>query len=186
MKRRWPLLLAVPALAALQLTFLRMEDRGSPDIVEASNAPTYTVDDAKLARYDSDGDLALRGHADHVEYYDDRSAQAAGLSLETLNDGKTGWHLVSPTASMPAGQDRYLLEGPVVVTGNWPDTGEPVRVDSTQVWVDPDIHQFFSATPVTIQGQTRQGSAVGMRADWDSHRLLLQRDVKMTYVAAHS
>lgn len=175
-------LLAVGGLAALQFTFLRLDDSGSiaPDI--AVGPPRYTVSGAQLTRHDRNGDPNLRGTAANVEYFDDESGRATTLHLDLIADGRPNWQLDTPTATLPAGQHRYLLEDAVQVRGIWPDTGEPVRVDSTQVWVDPDTRSFYSDTPVQVSSAARNGTAVGMRGDWLSHRLQLEKDVRMSYV----
>jgi len=185
-RRRWAILLLIlPVLAAVQLTFLRMDDGGTPTETDRAIAPTYTVSGAEIMRFDITGDPVLHATASSVTYFDDQSAQASTLHLDTLRGGAVAWQLDSPTGSMPAHQHRYLLEGPVHVVGRWPDTGETVAVDGTEVWVDPETHEFFSATPVALHSASRNGDAVGMRADWQTHRLQLLRDVRMSYVVAH-
>lgn len=178
-----PLTLAAAGLGALLLTFDRYERNLLPALQEGGTPPRYTVSDADLTRYDADGTATLRGHASSIEYFDDDSGHAVDVSVDLLEDNAVAWHLTSDTAVQPAHERRILLDSPVVASGHWPDNGEAVTIDSSQVWIDPDAHIFQSQTPVSAQSKSRQGTAVGMLADWQTQRLRLLHDVKMTYVA---
>ena len=183
MKRYVLALMAIPVLGALLYTFQRVDEGGAIVPVETVALPRYTVYDATLMRFDNDGAATLRGKATSVAYFDDESGHATNLQADTLADDEVTWHLTSPTATMPAHDRRILLEGPVVANGQWPDTGEDLTVDTTQVWVDTDAHQFDSRQPVKLQSASRNGTAVGLRVDWQDRRMQLLHNVKMTYAA---
>jgi LPS export ABC transporter protein LptC len=184
MKRYVLPLLAIPVLGALLYTFQRVDEGGTIVPAEAVALPRYTVYDAVLTRFDTDGSATLRGKASSVAYFDDESGHATDLQADMLADDEATWHLSSPTATMPARDRRILLEGPVVANGRWPDSGEDLTVGATQVWVDTDTHQFDSRQGVTLKSASRNGSAVGVRVDWQDRRMQLLHNVKMTYVTA--
>jgi lipopolysaccharide export system protein LptC len=77
-----------------------------------------------------------------------------------------------------------MLDGPVVATGQWPDSGETVTVRTDWLWVEPDLHQIQTDAPVKLQSPSRNGSAVGLRSDWSARRLQLLHNVNMTYQTA--
>jgi LPS export ABC transporter protein LptC len=184
-KRQWVLwLAAVPILGAVLYTLQRADQAETITETAATALPRYIVRNAQLTRYDTDGSATLHAAASSIEYFDDDSSQAHDLQAELLSDGEATWHLSSPTGTMPPREHRILLGGPVLASGEWPDNGAPLSVDTTQVWVDPDSHQFETREPLTINGEARHGSAVGMRVNWDERRLQLLHNVKMTYVVA--
>ena len=184
MKRQWVLLAAVPVLGSVLLTLQRADQSESASEVAPVALPRYIARDATLTRFDAEGAVALRGSASSVEYFDDDSGQARDLQLELPSEeGGTQWQLSSPTGTMPAHEHRILLDGAVNARGEWPDTGEPLTLDTTQVWIDTDTHQFESREAVQINSQSRTGNAVGMRVNWEERHLQLLHNVKMTYVA---
>ncbi len=183
MKRQWVMVAAVPVLAAVLYTLQRADESESSVQVAAAALPRYVARDATLTRFDMDGAAALRGTASSVEYFDDDSGQATDLQADLLAEGDAQWHLSAPAGTMPAHERRIRLDGPVLAKGEWPDTGSPLTVDTTQVWIDPDAHQFETRETVHLNSEARFGTAVGMRVDWDERHLQLLHNVKMTYVA---
>ena len=182
-KPAWTWLAAVPILAALIYSFERQEAGESLQTEEVAVLPRYTLTDADLVRYNSDGDMVLRGKASSIEYFDDDSRHAADLDADLLSDSEVRWHLTSPTATEPQKDRRILLEDKVVAKGQWPDSEEPLTATTSRVWVDPETRQFETSEPVAVDSEDRKGTAIGMRVDWQEHRLQLLRSVKMTYAA---
>jgi LPS export ABC transporter protein LptC len=179
-----PLLLLLPALGALLYTFQHMEANHTTVPVELPTPPRYTLTDADLVRYDSDGTPSLHGEAHTVEYFDDDSGHATQVQVDLLgDDNEVAWHLISATALQPPHDKRILLDSPVLATGRWPDSGEAVTVTTAKVWIDPNSHVFQTDQPVAARSATRTADAIGMNADWLAQRLRLLRDVKTVYVA---
>ena len=183
MKRQWVMLAAVPVLAAVLYTLQRADESESSVEISPAALPRYVAHDATLTRFDTDGTATLRGSASSVEYFEDDSGQAHDLQVDLLADGEPQWHLSSPTGTMPARERRILLDGPVLAKGEWPDSDSPLTVDTTQVWIDPDTHQFETRDAVRLNSEARYGTADGMRVNWDERHLQLLHNVKMTYVA---
>jgi LPS export ABC transporter protein LptC len=182
-KRQWVLLAAVPVLGAVLLTLQRADQSESTAEMTPAALPRYTARQATLSRFDAEGVNTLRGTADSVEYFDDDSSQAADLHVDLISDGAVQWQLAAPTGTMPPHERRILLGGPVNAKGEWPDNGVPMTIDTTQVWVDTDSHQFETRERVNVNSEARYGTAVGMRVNWDERHLQLLHNVKMTYVA---
>lgn len=175
-------LLLIPLLGGLFYTFQRMDNSlvESPEAPSAS-LPRYTLSGATLTRFDADGEPNLRGKADAIEYYDDQSGHAHNLQVDLVADDDSAWHLTSPTATLPPHQRRFMLDGPVVASGQWPDNGEDVALHTDRLWVDPDRHEIDTDAAVEVQSRSRSGTAVGLRSDWVARSMQLLHNVKMTY-----
>lgn len=174
-------LLLVPALGGLFYTFQRM-DNSSPETPEApTTLPRYTLSDAELTRFDTDGGISLSGQAETIDYFDDQSGRAQNLVMDLLTDDDKTWHVTAPAANLPAHQRRFMLEGPVVANGQWPDNGENVAVHTDRLWIDPDRHEIDTDAPVDLRSPMRNGTAVGLRSDWDEQTLQLLHNVHMIY-----
>lgn len=182
MKRKLvvPLLLVAAAIG-LFLTLKHLDEGARVEVASSGAAPRYTLVDASWTRYDADGQPALTGQASQIVYYDDRSGTAETLEVEALGIGGAPWHLSAPSAVLPAGQRRFELQGDVEVTGKWPDNGEDLHASTADLWIDPDAHQFQTDAPVAWDSDSREGSSLGLRADWRARSLTLPRDVKMRY-----
>ncbi len=180
-RRLIPLLL-LPALAGLLYTFQRMDSSGISTPEGPAALPRYTVSSAELTRYDADGSVTLSGQADTIDYFDDQSGRAQNLQVDLVSDDEKTWHLSAPAATLPAHQRRFMLEGPVLANGRWPDSGEDLVVRTDHLWLDPDHHQIDTDAPVELQSPLRSGNAVGLRSDWSQQTLQLLHNVRMTYI----
>lgn len=174
-------LLLIPLLGGLFYTFQRMDN----SIVETPEQPValprYTLSDAELTRYDADGQPSLHGLADTIDYFDDQSGHAHNLRVDLVADDDRTWHLTAPTATLPPHQHRFMLDGPVLAQGEWPDNGEDLALHTDRLWVDPDRREIDTDAPVQVSSASRSGSAVGLRSDWTGQSIQLQHNVKMTY-----
>jgi LPS export ABC transporter protein LptC len=185
-KPGWPRLiplLLIPALGGLFYTFQQMDNAGVTTPEASPNLPRYTVMGADMTRLDADGFPMLHGTADSIDYYDDQSGHAQNLTVDLIDDDNKTWHLTSPAASLPAHQHRFMLEGPVVADGRWPDDDAPLSLHTDHLWVDPDQHLIDTDAPVHLVSTGRNGDAVGMRSNWAAQTLQLLHNVKMTYEA---
>jgi LPS export ABC transporter protein LptC len=178
-------LLLVPALGGLFYTFQHMDNSNVETPEAPVSLPRYTLVNAELTRFDTDGSVSLYGQADTIDYFDDQSGRAQNLLVDLVADGDKTWHLTAPAASLPAHQRRFMLEGPVVANGQWPDSGEKLAVHTDHLWVDPDRHEIDTDAAVDLQSPLRTGNAVGLRSDWTEQTLQLLHNVKMNYEAPH-
>jgi len=174
-------LLLLPALAGLFYTFQRMDNSIVETPEQPASLPRYTLSDAELTRYDAEGQLSLHGLADSIDYFDDQSGHAHNLQLDLVADDDRTWHLSSPTATLPPHQRRFMLDGPVLAQGQWPDNGEDLALRTDRLWVDPDRHEIDTDAAVEVQSKSRNGSATGLRSDWVGQSIQLLHNVTMTY-----
>lgn len=179
--RRVLLPLLAIALAAMLWSLLRLDQEGFVPGPAADKPPRYQIDSATLDRFDADGARVIHGTATHLEYFDDESARARDLDATTYSGEQTGWNVTAPSALLPAKSKRFLLQGDVVARGRWPDSGLPVTVRSTEVWVDPQAHVLSTAENVAVDSDGRSGTATGLEADWVARRFQLLNNVKMRY-----
>lgn len=178
-------LLLVPALAGLFYTFQRMDNSIVETPEQPASLPRYTLGGAELTRYDTDGLPSLHGLADTIDYYDDQSGHAHNLRVDLVADADRTWQLSSPTATLPPHQRRFMLDGPVLAQGQWPDSGENLALRTDRLWVDPDRHEIDTDAAVEVSSASRNGSATGLRSDWTGQSIQLQHNVKMTYLTPH-
>jgi LPS export ABC transporter protein LptC len=180
-------LVAALSIAGMLYTFGMLESGGLQSSEAGSALPRYTLNEAELSRYDSEGEPSLLGRAQSIEYFDDESGRAEQLQVDVLNGEAAPWHLSSPLASLPAGQRpgerKILLQAPVLVSGRWPDNGEALQIETERLWLDADAHQFYTDAAVKLDSRARDGTAVGLRADWRQRSLRLLHDVKLHYDA---
>ena len=175
--------LLVPALAALFYTFERMDNSMVETPSAPSTLPRYTLGTADLVRYDTDGEPYLHGQADSIEYFDDQSGRAHNIQVNLTSDEDHPWHVTSPSATLPPHQHRFMLDGPVLANGVWPDNAEPLSLRTDRLWIDPDRHLIETDAPVEVHSVSRNGNAVGLRSDWVTQSMQLLHNVKMTYQA---
>lgn len=173
--------IAVAALAGLLYTLNRLDEVAVIASTTDDRLPRYTLSNAELTRYDADGQPALRATATSLEYFDDESAQASTLKLDVLSGARTPWHIEAPTGSLAPGSRVMALSGNVTADGQWPDNGEAVSLRTPSLLVDPDRHLLSTDAAVTADSRTRQGSAIGMTANWVQQDLRLINNVKMRY-----
>lgn len=173
--------IAVVALAAVLFSLNRIDDIALAPEGGGERLPRYTLSEAELVRYDTDGQPALKARAATLEYYDDESANATTLVVDVLAGPKTPWHLEAPSGRIEPGSRELILDGAVIATGQWPDNGEALVLRTPRLNVDPERHLLHTKAPIEAVSRTRNGTAVGMTADWVAQDLRLLNKVKMRH-----
>ncbi len=141
--------------------------------------PRYTLENVTVQRTDSAGIPTVLLTVAKASYFDDRAARLETIEVTGLSGEAAPWHLHSEFGSVPAGQQRMQLKGPVTGSGRFPD-GQAARVAAGAVWVDEDHHNFNSNEPVTLKGATREAHAQGFTASFSGKKLKLN-NVEMRY-----
>lgn len=175
--------LAVVALGALLFSLNRIDDIAIEPETGGERLPRYTLSDAELIRYDAKGQPALKATAATLEYFDDESATATALVVDVIAGPKTPWHLEAPAGAMQAGSRELVLTGAVVATGRWPDNDEPLVIRTPTMTVDPERNLLHTNAPIEAASATRNGTAVGLSANWVAQDLRLLNKVKMRHEA---
>ncbi len=174
-----PLLLLASAIALFYNLYL--QSREAPVARGNANPPRYTLNDVDWVRYSDVGQPDLRGHAAQIDYYSDQSATGKTMQVTVLRNDNTAWTATSPSGEMPTGDKRIRLDGKVRLNGRWPDNNQALQIDTTRLWINPQVHELSTDAGVILSSSLRNGSATGLRADWMTRTLNLSADVKMTY-----
>lgn len=181
---RPPALLSIPVLAVAVLLVLWMA-RGLEEAAplaedDTAQQPRYELVAAQWTRLDETGQRQLLVEADTIRWFDDRSAEMTQPRVSGLGGVGSPWNVRSPEGKMAARSDDVLLTGPVLATGRAPD-GEPLKLETSRLWIDTRDKQLQTRMPVSLTGPSRQVKAVGMQADWDGQSLKLLNDVEVHY-----
>ena len=180
--RPWLIWLSLPVLAGLWLLFgsSSMEPEALP-APDAATAPRYSLRGVQWTRLDASGQREFTAEAESADYFDDESARYEQLKMNVPRIGQLPWRLSSPKGSAPAHEKRISMEGPVDVSGAWPD-GEALTLQTPQLWVDPVQHQLSAEAGVNFDSASRSGQAKGLKADWEQQTVQLLGNVRMQYV----
>jgi LPS export ABC transporter protein LptC len=180
--RPWLAWLSVPLIAGLWLLFgsrsLEPETVPTPD---PATAPRYSLRGVQWTRLDADGQREFTADAESADYFDDESARYEQLKMNVPRIGDVPWRLTSPKGAAPAHEKRILMEGPVDVSGAWPD-GEALVLNTPQLWVDPVNHLLSTEAGVVFDSASRSGQAKGLKANWELQTVQLLGNVRMQYV----
>ena len=172
-----PLLLA---FGAIMLTLRGFEPAGEAPLPEEAERPRYELKDAQWTRLDAQGQVAFRGSAAWIGYFDDRSAQMREVRFDQLGGANGPWTITSPMGLVPPKEQRIALTAPVHVAGKLPGAGD-VTMDTKSLWIDTVARDIHTDETVHLEGPNRRARADGMRADWAGTRVQLQRNVRIEY-----
>lgn len=177
-------MLSIPALAAAVLVALwlaRGLEQAAPLTREdTAQKPRYELVAAQWTRLDVNGQRQFLVEADTIRWFDDRSALMEQPRISGLGGVGSPWTVQSPLGKMAARSDDVLLTGAVVATGRAPD-GEPLKLETSRLWIATKDQQLQTRMPVSLTGPTRQVKAVGMLANWDGKSLKLLDEVEVRY-----
>lgn len=180
LKRPAPVFAFAIAVALLGLTWVSVKRPAAHSAALDTDRPRYYLDDTEWVRYDANGNPEQRVRTQRIEMLADDSARLTELTVDQLGGEQGPWVLRAPTGYSPPDSRRLLLENTVTVEGHWPGD-PPLKLETQQMWVDSQVHQIYTDTPVSIAGVARSADADGMRADWDADRVQLQGNVKVRY-----
>lgn len=174
--------LTVPLMLGAWLLFGSSSmDPEPPTAPDAAVAPRYSLRGVQWTRLDVNGQREFTAEAESADYFDDESARYEQLKMNVPKIGQVPWRLTSPKGSAPAHEKRILMEGPVDISGAWPD-GEALVANTPQLWVDPVSKQVSTDAGVSFDSDSRSGTAKGLKADWDKQTVQLLGNVRMEYV----
>lgn len=182
----WLLWVSVPAMLAAWLIF-GLLDSGptTAPAAEGQRSPRYSLKGVNWVRLNAQGESEFTAQADTADYFDDESAHYEQLRVEVtgINNqaGATPWKLSSPSGEAPAHEKRISMNGPVDVSGAWPD-GQPLTLKTPQLWVDPVQRTLNTEAGVEFASDSRNGQSRGLKADWSKQTVQLLGDVRMEYV----
>ena len=136
------------ALAALLFSLNRIDDIALAPDGGGDRLPRYTLSEAELVRYDTDGQPALKARAATLEYYDRRIGNRDHAGRRCARGAEDALAPRSPdgAGSSQAGRE-LILDGAVIATGQWPDNGEALVLRTPTLTVDPERHLLQYQSP---------------------------------------
>lgn len=174
----WPVLFL--GIAALFVWSLLSEPARNAPAVEASAQPRYTVRGAQWRRLDENGKPSFDASAEVIDYYDDHSARLQTIEVTALGGRGAPWRLSAPRGEAPYDFGRVKLTGGVEGEGRWPD-GEPLRVETSELWLDSEKETIETEAAVRLKSRTREAEGRGLKVDGKTDKLWLKDDVDMRY-----
>lgn len=180
-KRHYFLPMFLLAAIAALLYNLYSETRVATPRTSSANPPRYVLEDASWVHYDAAGQPTVSGHAARIDYYSDKSATGSQLEVTVPRQNGTAWTATAPHGEIPRGNQQLHLYGQVQAHGQWPDTGQPLQIDTRQLWINPKTHELHTDALVTLSSASRNGRATGLNSNWQARTMHLESNVKMSY-----
>jgi len=140
----------------------------------------YYMFDADIEQMDDQGRLRYRMHAAKVLHYPDDSARMQDIRVRYHGEEPTPWTLDAASGRKPAESEDIHLSGGVVVRHELPNFG-PARLETDSVWLRHDEDVVETHDEVRANAPGRTATAAGMTVHLDDNRIILNRDVKVTY-----
>jgi lipopolysaccharide export system protein LptC len=168
------------AVALAMLYFARQTPTTPSRLAEGNAYPLgYYMRDAVLLGTDDEGRVTYRLHAGLAE----ERPEEAKLVLENVRfeyqpAENTPWSVVAARGEAPTSGEEYLdLEGDVQLTRNEGAPGEPARVQTNRLRLEPKSYlaSAAGAVHIAVAGQTLD--AVGLKAFLKDDRLELESQV---------
>ncbi|HEU0197411.1 MAG TPA: LPS export ABC transporter periplasmic protein LptC [Nevskiaceae bacterium] len=187
MKRHVVMPLLLTALAAVLVYSLVRQTR--PQRVATTvntQAPQYALQDVDLTRYGPNGLPRITAHAAEIDRFAGGRTTGTDLTVTTLR-GVTPWTATAPQGALGGRNQPLQLSGGVVARGRWPDDGQALTVTTPELSIDTQTHELYTSAPVKLSSAHRNGTAVGLRANWLNQTLSLLDQVHLSYdtPAAH-
>lgn len=169
-------------IAALVWSLSGLENKAQGLDTPAAIEPRYTAKNAEWIHLNKAGTAEFRLTAETVEYYDDRSAALSNVVMDRFRAGQSPWRLTAPQGTIPARENRVLLQSPVTATGTL-QSGETVTFNTTHLWADSARNELYTEAPVEMSSLNWSATGTGLRADLAGEKLALLNNSKVIYVA---
>jgi lipopolysaccharide export system protein LptC len=154
-----------------------------PPPAPPTHVPDYTFTDATVTTLNAQGKpQAILRSPRMLHHPDDDSIEVFAPRIRYFIGGGPPWEVAADHALLPAGGKLVELEGHVQMRHPASDGGPPLLIQTDKMNVDLNTNIAATADPVEItQGNSRMTS-VGLQAYLNDNRLLLQSQVRGTYV----
>lgn len=148
-----------------------------------THAPDYTFTDATVTTLNAQGKTqAILCSPMMLHHPDDDSIEVLAPRIQYFISGSQPWNVAADHALLPAGGKLVELNGHVQMQHPANHGGPPLTIQTDKMNVDLNTNIATTADPVAItQGNSRM-TGVGMQAWLNDNRLLLQSQVRGSYV----
>lgn len=182
LRRLLTALFALATLSVITWSLLGLENKArivdKPTVVK----PRYTAKQAEWTHLNKEGVAEFHLTADSVDYYDDRSATLRTVVMDRFRAGQSPWRLTAPQGTIPARENRVLLQSPVTATGTL-QSGDVVTIVTPRLWADSAKNALYTDAPVELTSLNWRATSTGLRADLAGEKLALLNNSKVIYVA---
>jgi len=174
----------VVALVTLAVVLgARIVDVNQPEAQQALSTPNdsdYYLLDAVVRQMDENGEPEYRMTAAETLHYPDESARLTDIHVNYLGESDDVWDLQATRGRIPAGKRDILLHDGVTLMRNQ-DGKQTMRVLTERAWVRPDKDQVDTDVAVSASAPGQSASAVGMTLLLKQNRVILDKNVQVTY-----
>ena len=176
-------LLLVLAAAGTWWLLRQVTPPAVPPPAPPTHVPDYTFTDATVTELNAQGEPhAVLRSPRMLHHPDDNSIEVFAPRIRYFISGSPPWDVAADHALLPSGNQRVELVGHVQMQ-HPADNGGPVLVvqtDKMDVNLNTNIATSADAVEITQAGNRMTG--VGLEAWLDDNRLLLQSQVRGSYV----
>lgn len=179
-KVSWVIPVTLLIIAITLVWWLDQRRRTAPEarIEHPQNADYYLLT-AKITTTNVFGKPAYEMTADKILYFPDRTTSLETVHAYALGGAESNWDARAQQGWVNAENDQINLMGNVTMIGNIGE--EPVTVKSEAMTIYPDDERIESDQLVTIQADTHETQAQGMRGEFRTRRLELFNNVETIY-----
>lgn len=155
----------------------------APKPAPATHVPDYYFTDATVTTLNAQGKPEAVMTAPRMEHHpDDDSVEIFAPRIEYFIAGGPPWHVQADHGLLPSGGKLVELTGHVEMQRQSNNGGPPLIINTDKINVDLNTNIATTTDPVEIlQGDSRM-TAVGMQAYLQDDRLLLETNVRGSYV----
>ncbi len=183
----WRLIAGLIALALLALATSWLLKSVRPAAPQQAQPPTHTPDyyfrDAIVTETDDHGRESMRMHADAIFHHpDDDSTDLENVDLLYYKKDGPPWHVLADRGHVPSGGDVVELAGNIRMTRAPTGAGTyPLKIRTNTLTVFTRKNLARTRDPVSISEGVNTFTGVGMEADLDKDRLVLEANVEGHY-----
>ena len=178
---RLTLLAGLAGFAAMVTYVTLYWDRGQPAMLLRAQDPNQIdlyVEQPRGAKFDAEGKQVQSFRAERMTHYlQNDHAVLATPSFELVTTRGDTWEATARTATL-IGENEVQLRGDVVIK----DRGNSRRLNTEALQWYPPQQRVESKVAVTLVQQLNTTKAVGMRADLNTDRVELLRQVEGNHV----
>lgn len=110
----------------------------APPGAASPHSPQYVIDGLEVVENDAEGRPAHRLRAPQLRHFDDDGRTELDAPRLTLYDPETPpWEVEAEAGWVSKGGDRVHLQGQVVIQRDAGPANRPVRIETSDLWVEP-------------------------------------------------
>lgn len=177
---QWLLVMALAAVAALTYWLPHRGLSPSAPHVQPPARADYYARDALMTVTGNNGSALYRIRAQEALHYPNKWTVLHTVRVTYFGGRSATWHLTADQARMPPDQQQIRLSGHVVARGTL-NNGAPMTLTTPHMTVFPNNKRMRTDARVHATSKGRHLTAVGMRANLNTHEVEFLSDVHSIY-----